>query len=121
MVLLSGCEKENQPTRLDLIITQQPTGGCNVSTVNMTVYGIVLGDPKPITVIVEWWWVNGLGTNHQLRGTSSRVFEPGKNIAFTSGLNAKTGCYHMNFIWAKVRWTDDTGSHLLESNKAYCN
>ncbi len=121
MVVLSGCEKKIQPTRLDLIITQQPTGGYNVSTVHMTVTGTITGDPKPITVVVEWWWKSGYGTNQQLRSTSSKVFEPGKTTAFTSGLNAQPGYYHLNYIWAKIKWTDDTGSHMIESNEVFCN
>lgn len=121
LLALLACSKQAQPTRLDVVITQHPVGGFNVSALTTTISGTMSGDIKPVNVTLEWWWENGLHMGQKMLSSSTYAFITAKATIYTSTWNSQAGYYHLNYFWAKIRWTDDLGVHELETQKAYCN
>jgi len=120
-VLLLSCSKEPKPTELDLAITQQPNGGFNVSTLTCTFTASETGEAKPVIITTEWYWENGLHLGATLRLTNTYVVDGATQKAFTTTYTAISGYYFLNYLWVKLHWVDDTGAHMVETNKAYCN
>jgi len=121
LFVLAGCEKQPEPTVLNLVITQNPVGGYNVRTLTTTVAGSISGELKPVTVTVEWYWESASHANQTIRSKTTMPFNKPELTSFTCNLIADAGYYHFNYFWAKIYWTDSKGLHTIESTKCYCN
>lgn len=123
IILLAGmsCAKEPQPTVLNLAITQQPVGGFNVQAVTCTFTASETGEAKPVIITAEWFWENGLHMGATVKQTNTYVVDGGTQKAFTTTYSAISGYYFLNYLWLRIKWTDATGAHMVETNKAYCN
>ena len=120
-VFTSSCKKDDpEPTKLNVTISQQPSGGNNMSSVSVKIEGIISGTVKPIDVTLEWWWENGYHTDQKLKSSTQFNFNSNSTTSKSSVWPAASGYYLLNYYWVKITWTDDSGAHSLESAKAYC-
>jgi hypothetical protein len=109
------------PTKLDITITQEPSGGSQINQVKVKFSGIITGKIKPVDVTVEWWWENAAHANTAMEGTTDFTFDSGISTSKSSTFAAPYGYILLNYWWVKIIWTDDAGDHLLESDKAFCS
>ena len=120
--LLTTCQKDKTPaeTNLSVSITQQPSGGAQVNTVSVRFSGIISGNVQPVAVTVEWWWEDGYHSNAKLKSSDEHTFNSSSTTTKSTAWSADSGYILLNYYWVKITWTDDSGSHLIESSKAYC-
>ena len=131
LLFLAGCSRTKPKTTLDINFSQHPSGGHNVSSVSAQFRGRLdftkgkgifqsKGSPKSITVTVEWWWENAYGANAQKIESSSVTFYSESYSTQSTYHSASPGYVLLNYWWVKIRWSDDDGSHRIESSKAHC-
>jgi len=121
---LVGCTKEPAPlpekNTLNVTVTQSPQSGTNVSSLSVSFTGTVQGTIKPVRVMVEWWFENGLHLNQTVKNSTEYTFDGALQTTKTTVYTAPAGYVFLNYYWVKISWTDDLGQHLVESSKAYC-
>jgi len=119
-----GCAKEPAPipekNTLNVIVAQNPQGGTNVTSLSVSFTGIVQGTIKPVRVMVEWWFENGLHLLPVIKSSTEYTFDSELPTTKTAVYAAPGGYIFLNYYWVKISWTDDNGQHFIESSKVYC-
>ena len=125
--LFSACKKEEitpdpppPDVTLNLSVTNQPDGGNQVNTVSCEYDGSVSVSDESIQVTVEWWWEDGNHENAALKDSEQVTFDSKNTVSKSTVYSAGSGYVLLNYYWVKFKWTDDDGSHEIESGKAYC-
>jgi len=118
--VFSSCKKEIIPTTLNLSVTTQPEGGNEVNSVSCEFEGTVSVPDQSIPVTVEWWWENGDHENATMKDSEQVTFNSENSVSKSTVYSAASGYILLNYYWVKLKWTDDEGSHEIESGKAYC-
>ena len=123
--LFTTCQKDKTPaeTNLSVSFTQQPSGGAQVNTVSVRFAGTISGNVQPVAVTVEWWWEDGYHSNAKLKSSAEYTFNSSSTTTKSNFPTYLWKCFNyilLNYYWVKISWTDDSGSHLIESSKAYC-
>nr|BDD47197.1 hypothetical protein 8 [Balneolaceae bacterium] len=125
-----SCGKGEGETTLDIFVDQHPVGGTSVSSVD-AIFDITRnfedkssilqakGEPKDITIEVEWWWMSGDGASTEMvESETYTVSSDSDRIRYS--YSAGSGYILLNYYYAKVRWTDDSGSYEIDTDEAYC-
>jgi len=123
--LITSCDKDDDETvvkkaTLDLTVKTQPEGGKSVNSVNCEFTGAVSTSNKSIQVTVEWWWESLDHSNSKIMNSEQVTFSSTSATSKSTVYKAGTGYILLNYYWVKFKWTDDDGSHEMESGKAYC-
>ncbi|HOY31523.1 MAG TPA: hypothetical protein PKW80_06560 [Bacteroidales bacterium] len=119
IIFLAGCKKEEE---LSLSIKQSPVGGSQVDALSASFEGKILSrkPQKTFTVTVEWWWENSYHGDQTMQKSEQFAFNSNSYQTKSTVYQAPAGYILMNYYWIKLIWTDDNGSHILESGKGYC-
>lgn len=120
-ILLLSCAKEPVPTELNLAITIQPYGGYYVSVLTCTLSGNVTGELKPIAVTSEWWQESLSLTQQKLIYTERLYFSSATTTSFRTIFATEGKYYPVSYFWVKLKWTDATGEHMIESSRVMWN
>ena len=121
LFLFQGCKKDEVSSSTLLItFTSHPQGGTQVATVSSGFDGIVVGNAKAIEVTAEWWWEDANHQNSMIKKTEQITFSSNNNTSKSTAYSASSGYILLNYYWVKLKWTDDSGVHTLESGKAFC-
>lgn len=120
--LFSTCQKDKTPaeTNLNVLITQNPSGGSQVNSVSVQFSGKITGTVKSVPVIVESWWEDGYHSKSKIKSSTEYTFDSASTTTKSTVWSAATGYILLNYYWVKITWTDDDGQHFIESSKAYC-
>lgn len=121
--VLVSCQKQDQPqvdTQFQVLITQQPIGGLNISTVSTTYVGTITGTVEPVNVKVEWMVENATHENAFAINTQTVSFVEGKSVTKATACLVLDPYRYSVYYWVRLSWTDDKGNHTIESNKAFC-
>jgi hypothetical protein len=121
LVFLAGCKKDPEPTSVTVVITENPMGGSRQELLSVSFNATMKGVVKPIELTVEWWWENAYHSNQKLQKTSRVLVNVGGVNELSDVYSAGIGYYFLNYHWVKIKWTDELGSHEIESPKAYCS
>ncbi len=79
------------------------------------------GNAEDITATVEWWWENFFGANDQIVKSEQAIFSSESYATKSTSYSAGSGFILLNYYWVEIHWTDDDGSHSIQSSKAFCN
>ena len=121
LMAVVGCGDDAvEVTTLDLTITSHPEGGVNIQSVSCTVEGELIGGDDPVTVTIDWWWEDAAGLNDEIYSTETYTFSENQPIEHTTTYDVPAGFFLLAYWWAEFTWSDDDGSHSIESNKAFC-
>lgn len=121
LITIVGCGDDAvEVTTLDLTIISHPEGGVNIQSVSCVVEGELIGGDDPVTVTIDWWWEDAAGLNDELYSTETYTFSENQPMEHTTTYDAPAGFFLLCYWWAEFTWSDDDGSHSIESNKAFC-
>ena len=131
VIALAGCSKTEPETTLTISFTQNPSGGNNTTSVSAQYKGNLnfiegtgllqpAGEPEPITATVKWWWENFSGGGDQIVKSEMVTFDSETSTTKSATYEANPGYILMNYYWVEIHWTDDDGSHSIQSSKAFC-
>jgi hypothetical protein len=120
--LITSCDKDDEttPTVLSLNVKTQPEGGRSVNSVSCEFTGSLNVSDKSVQVTVEWWWESLDHENSKLMNSEQVTFSSVNSTSKSTVHSAASGYILLNYYWVKFKWTDDNGSHEIESGKAYC-
>ncbi len=121
ITVLVGCKKEPEPTIVNVVITENPSGGSRQRSVAVAYDVTMSGEIRPIDLTIEWWWENGFHTNEKIIATEVFTMNAGSIVSKSSVYSVDAGYYLLNYHWVKIKWTDESGQHVIESAKAYCS
>ena len=118
--IFSSCKEDIIPTELNLIVSSNPQGGTQVSSVSCSFDGSVSVPDQSVQVTVEWWWEDGNHSNAEMKDSEQVTFNSENTVSKSTVYSAGSGYILLNYYWVKFKWTDDNGSHEKESGKAFC-
>ena len=127
-ILVTGCSKIE--TKLSVSFTKEPSGGFNVNSVSAQFEGkldaeggFILSSPEPeqVDATVEWWWENAYASGDEIVKSENVTFSNDGYTTKSTSYCAGSGYVLLNYYWVEIHWTDDKGSHSIQSSKAYCN
>ena len=119
LLVFCSCSKDPDPTEVHVVITQHPSGGKQQESVSVTFDAQLKGEVKPIELTIEWWWESGDQTTQQLVDTERITINTSGTTSRSAVYRTAPGYILLNYYWAKIRWSDDTGQKEVESGKAY--
>ena len=119
-VQFSFCKKEIIPTELILSVTTNPQGEANADSVTCSFNGAVSVPDQSVQLTVEWWYEDENHENAEMKNTEQITFNSETAVSKTTVYSVSDGSILKNYYWVKFKWTDDSGTHELESDKAFC-
>lgn len=120
MLLFSTCKKDEIPTELNIVITQQPTGGHQIIFLAARMEGKIIGEKKTIQVKAEWRWENANNAAFSSLTSYQYIFDSNSTTYKSIVLSAPSGYILINHFWLRLTWEDDKGRHILDSYKVNC-
>jgi hypothetical protein len=128
VVILPGYDSCGKPfpETLSVKITRQPAGGMNVGLVSCAytvsyIKGQIEDEKKyraPEGIDLKVYIKNDRGSTYSEQNFS--FDEKNSSASKVISFQAPAGMYLDKTFWAVFEWSDDTGSHTLESSKAVC-
>jgi hypothetical protein len=122
-ILFIGCSDQT----LSVSVTKNPIGGTSVRQVTADYKGAMksgglfgLASVKPIDIKVEWMWQDFYRTRNQVMRSDIITFDTDGETTKSTSYNEVSGYVLANYYYLRLSWSDDAGSHSVESAKAYC-
>ena len=115
LLMLAGCDSSPEPDNVWIVFEVQPHGGSLVQSLSCTFRRE--GDTPNSRVGVTVEWRTEKGAHKVERHPAPKATTTG---VYTTTFSAPEGKYLDKTFWVQVTWTDDTGFHTAQSEKAVC-
>jgi hypothetical protein len=79
-----------------------------------------LGSANPMDTKVEWMWQDLNQTKNQIMRSDVVTFNSTGTHEKTTDYQSSVGTVLANYYYLRISWSDEKGSHSVESAKAYC-